>query len=85
MINNTLTLYTGSHCHLCDQAKNLIYPILQETGWRLHEVNVAGDEFLKKKYGVRIPVIANSMGEEKDWPFSSGQVKRLLVGAEGKQ
>jgi|TARA_R110000822_G_scaffold60287_9_gene150248 hypothetical protein len=84
MMNNTLTLYTGPHCHLCDQAKSIIYPIIQEMGWRLHEVNIADDESLKEIYGVRIPVIANSMGEEKGWPFSAGQVKRLLVSAEGK-
>ena len=84
MMNNTLTLYTGPHCHLCDQAKSIIYPIIQEMGWRLHEVNIADDESLKEIYGVRIPVIANSMGEEKGWPFSAGQVKLLLVSAEGK-
>ena len=84
-MNNTLTLYTGPHCHLCDQAKSIIYPILQETGWRLQEVNIAGNKSLKEKYGMRIPVIANSEGEEKGWPFSAGQVKRLLVSAEEKQ
>lgn len=81
-MNNTLTLYTGPHCHLCDQAKSIIYPILQESGWRLQEVNIADDESLKEIYGVRIPVIANSVGEEKGWPFSSGQVKRLMSAQE---
>jgi hypothetical protein len=81
-MNNTLTLYTGPHCHLCDQAKSIIYPILQESGWSLQEVNIADDESLKKIYGVRIPVIANSVGEEKGWPFSSGQVKRLMSAQE---
>ena len=81
-MNNILTLYTGPHCHLCDQAKSIIYPILQESGWRLQEVNIADDESLKEIYGVRIPVIANSVGEEKGWPFSSGQVKRLMSAQE---
>ncbi|HEB27519.1 MAG TPA: glutaredoxin family protein [Porticoccus sp.] len=79
-MDNILTLYTGPHCHLCDQAKAVIYPIIQEAGWRLEEVNIAENESLKEKYAVRIPVIVLPDGQEKGWPFSPGQVKRLISG-----
>lgn len=79
-MDNILTLYTGPHCHLCDQAKDVIYPVIQEAGWRLEEVNIAEDESLKDKYAMRIPVIVLPDGQEKGWPFSSGQVKRLIRG-----
>ncbi|MDX2350453.1 MAG: glutaredoxin family protein [Porticoccus sp.] len=79
-MDNILTLYTGPHCHLCDQAKAVIYPVIEEAGWRLEEVNIAEDESLKDKYAVRIPVIVLPNGQEKGWPFSSGQVKRLMSG-----
>jgi len=78
-MNHILTLYTGSHCHLCDQAKSLIYPVLQEAGWILKEVNIDDDDDLKQRYGIRIPVMAVPDGREKGWPFTQGQVKQLIV------
>lgn len=77
-MKNTLTLYSGPHCHLCDQAKQIIYPLLHEAGWKLHEVNISESESLKEKYGLRIPVIMTPDGQEKGWPFTAGQVKRLI-------
>lgn len=53
---------------------------MQEMGWKLEEVNIAEDESLQGKYAVRIPVIVLPDGQEKGWPFSSGQVKRLISG-----
>jgi glutaredoxin len=79
-MSGVLTLYTGNHCPLCDQAKALLYPVLQEKGWRLHEVNINGDETLMVKYGIRIPVIVTPDGREKGWTFSAGQVRRLISG-----
>lgn len=87
-MNQVLTLYIGPNCHLCEQAKSLIYPVLQGTDWVLQEVNIAGSsseidgdsKSLKEQYGLRIPVIVTSNGAEKGWPFTAGQVKRLLVG-----
>ncbi|WP_461482000.1 glutaredoxin family protein [Porticoccus sp.] len=73
-----LTLYTGPNCPLCDQAKALLYPLLQEAGWQLREVNIAADEHLQSLYGIRIPVVVNPNGAEKGWPFSAGQIRRLL-------
>ncbi len=78
-----LTLYTGEHCHLCEQAKALICPLLEEpdirqAGWQLQVVTISGDPALQEKYGIRIPVVATPSGEEKGWPFTAGQIKRLL-------
>ena len=79
-MSDILTLYIGTHCPLCDQAKALLYPVLQEKGWRLHEVNISEDEVLTAKYGIRIPVIVTPDGREKGWPFTAGQVRRLISG-----
>ena len=92
-MNQILTLYTGPNCHLCEQARSLIYSVLQSTefqgtDWVLQEVNISdssneidGDsKSLKERYGLRIPVIVTPDGAEKGWPFTAGQVKRLLVG-----
>ena len=72
-------LYTGSHCPLCDQAKSLLYPVLGEYNATLEEVNVSATDSLQQAYGLRIPVIKMPGGQEKGWPFSVGQVRKLLA------
>lgn len=52
-----VTLYTRPGCHLCEEAKNAMTPILREARAVLREVNIAGDAVLEERYGVDIPVI----------------------------
>ncbi|MGB8476217.1 MAG: glutaredoxin family protein [Candidatus Acidiferrum sp.] len=52
-----VTLYTRPGCHLCEEAKTAIAPLLREFGARLREVNVQGDAVLEERYGLDIPVI----------------------------
>jgi glutaredoxin len=52
-----VTLYTRPGCHLCDEAKSAIAPLLREFGAVLHEVNIDADSVLKERYGWDIPVI----------------------------
>ena len=74
---NQLIIYTGPNCHLCEQAKALLYPLMSERGLTLMEVDIHTDAELQQKYGIRIPVgLAN--GQEKGWPFTAAQIGRLL-------
>jgi glutaredoxin len=52
-----VTLYTRPGCHLCDEAKVAIAPILRECGAVLREVNVDEDAVLMERYGWDVPVI----------------------------
>jgi len=52
-----VTLYTRPGCHLCDEAKSAIAPLLREFGAALREVNIDADSVLKQRYGWDIPVI----------------------------
>ena len=52
-----VTLYTRPGCHLCEEAKALIEPILVEFGASLREVNIDADAVLRERYGMDIPVI----------------------------
>ncbi|HUC55219.1 MAG TPA: glutaredoxin family protein [Candidatus Cybelea sp.] len=52
-----VTLYTRPGCHLCDEAKSAIAPLLREFGATLREVNIDNDPVLKERYGWDIPVI----------------------------
>jgi glutaredoxin len=52
-----VTLYTRPGCHLCEEAKAAIAPLLREFGAVLREVNIDEDPVLKERYGWGIPVI----------------------------
>ena len=52
-----VTLYTRPRCHLCEDAKAAITPLLREFGASLHEVNIDKDAVLEGRYGWDIPVI----------------------------
>ncbi|MGB1403910.1 MAG: glutaredoxin family protein [Porticoccaceae bacterium] len=73
-----LTIYTGPKCHLCEQAKGLLYPLVAEKGWRLVEVDITSDSALQAQYGIRIPVVVTPNGKEKGWPFTAAQIARML-------
>lgn len=52
-----ITLYSRPGCHLCEEAKAAIAPLLREFGAALCEVNIDEDSDLKERYGWDIPVI----------------------------
>jgi len=52
-----VTLYARPGCHLCEEAKALIAPMLGEFGATLREVNIDEDDALRERYGSDIPVI----------------------------
>ena len=52
-----VTLYTRPDCHLCEEAKSAIAPLLREFGATLREVNIDDEPVLKERYGWDIPVI----------------------------
>ena len=74
-----LILYTTLGCHLCEEAKTLLTPLLVKDNWQLRQVDIAEDNDLMAKYGVRIPVLAiPDSGAELDWPFTAGDVIHYL-------
>lgn len=52
-----VTLYTRPGCHLCDEAKAAITPLLREFGAALREVNIDADPVLRERYGLDVPVM----------------------------
>lgn len=70
----TLVLYTTSGCHLCEQAQLLIEEELAGAGspgrWQLVFRDIADDEALMQRYGIRIPVVRRTDNDEElGWPF----------------
>jgi glutaredoxin len=52
-----VTLYSRPGCHLCDDAKAQIAPLLREFGARLTEINIDEDADLRARYDYDVPVI----------------------------
>lgn len=52
-----ITLYTREGCHLCDEARVAIIPLLREFGATLREVDIDDDAVLHDRYTNDVPVI----------------------------
>ncbi|MFT6038193.1 MAG: glutaredoxin [Candidatus Azotimanducaceae bacterium] len=74
-----ITLYTTLGCHLCELALHLLQQAQQAQGLELQivEVEIADDDELMERYGIRIPVlrVANA---ELGWPFDDEGLGHFL-------
>lgn len=65
-------------CHLCEVAEALLMPFV-EHGLLVELIDIAEDEGMVERYGVRIPVLRRcDTGAELDWPFDTEQVVAFL-------
>lgn len=70
-----IRLYGTACCHLCEEAQ----AILHELGIQAEYVDIADDDELLEKYGIRIPVLKRvDTGAELGWPFDAAAVSRFL-------
>ncbi|RLA05546.1 MAG: glutaredoxin family protein [Gammaproteobacteria bacterium] len=72
-------LYTTSGCHLCDDALVL----LKQAQLAVELVEIADDDSLYHRYGLRIPVVARVAGgdvtDELNWPFDADLLASWLT------
>jgi glutaredoxin len=52
-----VTMYSRPGCHLCEEVKAQIAPLLREFGARLTEVNIDEDPHLRTRFDYDVPVI----------------------------
>jgi len=76
-----VTLYTRPGCHLCDEAKLQIAPLLAEFGARLREVNIDSDPELQERYNFDVPVIFLAGRKIAKHRIDAGQLRRQLLEA----
>jgi glutaredoxin len=77
-------LYSTVGCHLCEQAKVILWPLLLQYQFRLVEVDIAESDELIEQYGTRIPVLhVNDPATELNWPFSAQEVDKLFTALAG--
>lgn len=74
-----LILYTTSHCHLCEEAMSLLIEIATQYNIDWLSQEIADDNTLLERYGLRIPVIKNNDTEnEISWPFTTREIVDLI-------
>jgi len=73
-----VTLYSRPGCHLCEEAKAAIAPVVREFGVVLREVNIDEDAALKDRYGWDIPVIFIGTRKVAKHRVDFGQFRRQL-------
>ena len=75
----SLNLYSTSHCHLCDQAATLLKEIQNQFEIDWLNIEIADDDSLLERYGVKIPVLKRlDTNVEIAWPFTSSDIVALL-------
>ena len=57
IVEPTLTLYTRVGCHLCEEMKQQLELFQQQYGFSLNVVNIDADNYLKLRYGERVPLL----------------------------
>ena len=73
-----LTLYTTLGCHLCERLEALL-AALHAGEYQLNKVEISEDEALMARYGMRIPVLADSAGAELDLGFEPPRLAAWLA------
>lgn len=78
-VKRVLYLYSTAYCHLCDEAKALCEATLNRDYFDVQTIDIALDEQLVERYGVRIPVLLDSeTGQELGWPFDQPALVEFL-------
>ena len=74
-----LYLYTTLGCHLCEQALELLEPLVGDSSFRLESIDIAESDELMERYGIRIPVLRRpGIDKELGWPFDQQQLSAFL-------
>jgi glutaredoxin len=79
-----VTLYSRPGCHLCDDAKATITPMLSEFGATLREVNIDQDSEIAERYCWDIPVIFIGAHKAAKHRVDPTQFRRQLEEARAK-
>ncbi len=76
-----VTLYTRPGCHLCQEAKTQMAPLLREFGAVLQEVNIDEDPILRERYTDDVPVVFLGVRKVAKHRVALDQLRRQLEAA----
>ncbi len=72
-----LNLYSRPDCHLCEELAEALAPLLRGRA-EVRVVNIDQDLELKKRYGLRIPVLTAGDTELSEFPLDVAAVEAYL-------
>lgn len=76
----SIYLYSTAGCHLCEMAREIVSPLLNNYSLYLEEIDIAESDELIERYGVRIPVLKSPRHiDELGWPFDTQQAANFLA------
>jgi hypothetical protein len=73
----SLQLYSRPGCHLCELLAAAVGPLLGD-GFAIQEVDISEDPALMRRYGLRIPVLADGEHELSSYPLDVERVREYL-------
>jgi len=73
-----ITLYTREGCHLCEEAKAAILPMVSEFGATLREMDIDDDPVLHDRYTNDVPVILLGSKMVAQHRLDPAQLRRQL-------
>lgn len=73
----TLTLYSRPGCHLCELLAAEVAPLLGN-GYAIQEVDISEHPTLTRRYGLRIPVLADGENEISGYPLDVSRLREYL-------
>jgi glutaredoxin len=77
-----LTLYSRPGCHLCDEMKKQIAPLVAKFHANLREVNIDADPILRQRYNEDVPVLFLGSRKVAKYSVDMEQLRRQLQRAE---
>jgi glutaredoxin len=79
-----VTLYSRPGCHLCEDAKAVMKPLLSEFGVKIREVNIDEDPEIAERYCWDIPVVFLGRHKAAKHKVDPRQFRRQLEEAKEK-
>ncbi|MCU1341824.1 MAG: hypothetical protein JWN92_1247 [Candidatus Acidoferrum typicum] len=74
-----VTIYSRPGCHLCEEAKTQLAPLLREFAARLTEINIDEDSQLRARYDYDVPVIFLGARKAAKHRVDLAQFRRQLI------
>ena len=74
-----ITLYTREGCHLCEEAKAAILPLVSEFGATLREMDIDDDPVLHDRYTNDVPVVFLGSKMVAQHRLDPAQLRRQLL------
>ena len=74
-----LALYSRPGCHLCEEMKEIVYPVAREMGCTVTEIDISGDPGLEARYGTEIPVLCVNDRKAFKYRLTERELRKRLT------